>query len=86
MEIEYSPLFARQYKKLPLQVQKKAESCEDLFRANPFDSRLKTHKLNGPLKGFHAFSITGSHRIIFDISSDQKKVRFYQVGTHDIYD
>ena len=67
-------------------LQREAEKKETLFRQNPFDSRLKTHKLSGALEGFYAFSISNTHRIIFDFAeSDSHTARFYQVGTHDLY-
>jgi addiction module RelE/StbE family toxin len=85
MEIYYLPKFARQYKKLPRAIQETAEEKEVLFRDNPFDPRLKTHKLSGALSGFWSFSITHSYRIIFEFV-DEQTVRFYQIGTHDIYE
>jgi mRNA-degrading endonuclease YafQ of YafQ-DinJ toxin-antitoxin module len=84
MEIHYLSKFERQYKKLPLDVQEEAEKKEKLFRKNPFNPQLKTHKLGGSLSGFWAFSITHSHRIIFEFV-DSGVVRFYQIGPHDIY-
>lgn len=50
-----------------------------------FDSRLHTHKLNGKLSGFYAFSINSRYRIIFELVSDDI-IRFHSVGTHDIYE
>jgi len=47
MEIIYSPKFAREYKNLPLEIKKIAEVKEAIFRSNPFDAHLKTHKLHG---------------------------------------
>jgi len=61
-----------------------AEEKENIFRENPFDSRLKTHKLHGDLAGRWAFSISFSHRIIFTFA-DKKTVRFHDIGGHDIY-
>ena len=84
MEILYSPKFARQYKKLPKDIQEKAEKLEHVFRSDPFDARLKTHKLQGALKEFYAFSINHSYRIIFDLP-EEGVARFYAVGDHSIY-
>ncbi len=86
MHILYLPAFARQYKKLPTEIQNLAEKKEILFRENPFDPRLKTHKLSGALEGFYAFSINSSYRIIFDFEDKKHTARFYRVGTHDIYE
>lgn len=77
--------FARQYKKLPQSIKTAAVKQEAIFRKDPFDPRLRTHKLKGALDGFWSFSITYSHRIIFDFE-DEQTIRFYAIGDHDIYD
>jgi toxin HigB-1 len=84
IEIEYSPRFARKFKKLPKNVKEKAYGLEKIFRKNPFDSRLKTHKLHGTLKDFWAISISFEYRIGFTFVSGNL-VRFHDIGTHDIY-
>ena len=86
MEIIYSPKFAREYKKLPGQVKKLAEELEPTFRSDPFDPKLKTHKLTGKLDGFLSFSIGYKYRIIFEFSQNKKTVYFHSVGDHDIYE
>jgi mRNA-degrading endonuclease YafQ of YafQ-DinJ toxin-antitoxin module len=85
MKIYYLPKFKRQYRKLPREVQEIAEEKEVIFRKNPFDSQLKTHKLAGMLGGFWSFSVSYTHRIIFEFVEDGN-VRFYQIGPHRIYD
>ena len=65
MQIIYSPIFLRQYRKLELDIQKSAEMKEGIFRKNPFDTRLKTHKLHGRLSDLWAFSVTNKYRIVF---------------------
>ena len=77
---------AREYKKLPQQVKKIAEEIEPIFRSDPFDPKLKTHKLKGRLDGFLSFSIGFKYRIIFEFSQDKKTVYFHSVGDHDIYE
>jgi mRNA-degrading endonuclease YafQ of YafQ-DinJ toxin-antitoxin module len=72
------------YKKLPVQVQRSAESKEDLFRENPFHPSLRTHKLTGKLKDYWAFSIGYNYRIIFSFESE-KHVLWHAVGSHAIY-
>ncbi|OHA20318.1 MAG: hypothetical protein A2836_03000 [Candidatus Taylorbacteria bacterium RIFCSPHIGHO2_01_FULL_45_63] len=84
MEIRYRPRFVREYKKLPFQIQRLVEKRTVLFRKNPFDSRLKTHKLHGDLEGFHAFWIDYHNRIMFAFVNEQT-VEFYSIGDHDIY-
>lgn len=85
MEIRHSPKFRRQYKKLPSEVKDRAEKREVMFRKDPFNLRLKTHKLHGSQEGFMSFSVDFSYRIIFEfVNSDT--VIFYEIGTHDIYE
>lgn len=85
MEIRYRPRFFREFKKLDGALKKKAALRERLFRANPFDSRLHTHKLHGPLEEFWAFSVDNTCRVIFAFLA-KDIVEFYSVGSHDIYD
>ena len=69
---------------MPEKIKTLAEKKEKTFRKNPFDRRLKTHKLHGELNEFWAFSINFQYRIIFDFA-DENTVRFYSVGRHNIY-
>lgn len=85
MDVIYAPKFVRQYKKLPREIKILAEKRQKIFCTNPFDARLKTHKLSGELAGFYAFSVNFSFRIIFDFKNDMT-ARFYEIGTHDIYE
>lgn len=85
MRIIYSSKFAREYKKLPNEIKDLAEKQEKIFRNNPLDPRLKTHKLKGPLKDFLAFSIGYKYRIIFEFGDNRDQVYFHSVGDHEIY-
>lgn len=85
MEVVYTSKFIREYKKLPVHVKVIAEEQEIIFCNDPFDSRLKTHKLSGRLADFYSFSIGYRYRIIFEFSADKKSAYFYSVGNHDIY-
>ena len=84
MKIVYSSKFAREYRKLSLKVKELAEIKEEIFRANPFDSSLKTHKLKGGLRGFWSFSINQKFRIVFEFVNDNE-VWFHSIGDHAIY-
>lgn len=57
---------------------------EKIFRQNPFDSRLDTHKLHGRYKDYWAFTAIGQYRIMF-VFVGKGVVDFINVGTHDIY-
>lgn len=85
MEIRYRPRFGREYKKLSSSLQRLVRKRTVLFKKNPYDIRLKTHKLHGELEGFHAFWVDFHHRIMFAFV-DEKTVEFYSVGDHDIYE
>lgn len=85
MKIIYSSKFSREYKKLPLEIKDIAEQQEKIFRKNPFNPKLKTHKLKGRLKGFLSFSIGYKYRIIFEFGKNKEIVYFHSVGDHDIY-
>jgi len=84
VKIYFSSRFARSYKKLSLKVKEAAAKKEKIFRKNPFDAQLKTHKLKGGLKKFWSFSIDDRYRIIFRFQ-DKETVLFYSIGDHSIY-
>jgi len=84
MEIIYSLQFQREYQSFSEEIRKKAKERERIFRKNPFDSRLKTHKPHGPFGGFWAFSIDYHYRIVFEFAQSDL-VYFHAVGTHDVY-
>ena len=84
MKIYYSSKFAKEYKRLPQETKLAAEKKEKIFRKNPFDSRLKTHKLTGKLKEYYSFSIDYQYRIIFEFA-EKDIIWFHSVGTHSIY-
>ena len=84
MKIIYSPQFRREYQQLSSDTQRKAEMREKIFRTNPFDKRLKTHKLGGKLADFWSFSIDYRYRIIFEFK-DEKTIIFHIIGDHSIY-
>ncbi|OGF70175.1 hypothetical protein A3H65_02370 [Candidatus Giovannonibacteria bacterium RIFCSPLOWO2_02_FULL_45_14] len=83
MKIFYHPRFKESYRKLTPDIQKKAEGREKIFRQNPFDPRLDTHKLHGKLKKQWSFSIDKRNRILFEF--DESDVIFLDIGDHDLY-
>ena len=84
MHIKVTGLFARSYKRLPLDIERTAEKQERIFRENPFDTSLKTHKLHGKYKDYWAFSVNTSYRILFTFE-DKRIAVFIDIGTHSIY-
>lgn len=83
MEIRATSRFARSYGKLPEAIRAKAKVREKIFRVNPFDYRLNTHKLHGNRKDEWVYSINHSQRIVFLFLDDGKGVLYTDVGTHD---
>ena len=69
---------------MPKKIKGKAKAKEKIFRAYPFDSRLKTHKLHGEEREHWAFWLDNSYRIKF-IFMKKGEVLFLDVGTHRIY-
>jgi addiction module RelE/StbE family toxin len=53
-----------------------------VFKDNPHDPTLKTHKLSGKLKDLWSFSIESDLRVIFHFLDGQKAM-FVNVGSHD---
>lgn len=83
MKIYYSAKFLKGYKRLPVSVKEIAEEKEAIFRKNPFDGSLRTHKLGGKLSGYWSFSLNLHYRIIFVIEGED--VWFLVIGGHEIY-
>ncbi len=84
MQIIYSPQFIKDYRSLNEPAKRKAETKENIFRNNPFDNRLKTHKLSGKLRNLWSFSVDYNCRIIFEFKN-RKVVIFHAIGGHFIY-
>ncbi|MFA5994989.1 MAG: type II toxin-antitoxin system mRNA interferase toxin, RelE/StbE family [Patescibacteria group bacterium] len=84
MNIEYSTMFAKQFRKLSANLQRRAIARERVFNINPFNPSLHTHKLTGRLNGLWSFSIDYSNRVIFRFL-DKQTVLFISIGDHSIY-
>jgi len=56
----------------------------ELFIHDPFDAKLKTHKLSGKLKDLWSFSIEYDLSVVFYFTKDKpKKAVFIDIGNHD---
>lgn len=53
-----------------------------LFSQDPFDRRLRTHKLTGKLEGLWAFSVAYDCRVIFKFLR-KDEVLLVDIGSHD---
>ena len=58
-----------------------------IFRQDPFDSRLRTHKIHRlsalMRRTVHAVEVEGDLRVVFYLDGDL--VTSFNIGTHDIY-
>jgi mRNA-degrading endonuclease YafQ of YafQ-DinJ toxin-antitoxin module len=76
--------FKKSYNHLPRNVQTLADKKDVWFKENPYDLRLRTHKLKGELEGYWAYSVDYHHRIIFKFLDNNEAI-YYDIGTHEIY-
>jgi len=82
--IHFGPDFFKAFDRLPKPIQELAKKKDTVFLANPFDPRLKTHRLKGPLAGTWSYSINYSYRVLFRFLKHDE-VMYYDIGTHEIY-
>jgi mRNA-degrading endonuclease YafQ of YafQ-DinJ toxin-antitoxin module len=82
--IKISSRYKKSFRVLDPQIQEKAIEKINIFRENPFDSRLKTHKLHGKDRDCWTFWIDYKYRIKFIFLSDNE-VLFLDIGPHNIY-
>ncbi len=54
----------------------------EVFRNNPYDPTLRTHKLKGKLSGYRSFTVTKNIRILFEFTVEGHAL-FSDIGTHD---
>lgn len=83
-QIHFSPHFFKSFYKLPKSIQNLAKKKDEIFRKNPFDLRLHTHKLKGELLGTWSYSVNYEFRVLFRFITDDE-VLYYDIGTHEIY-
>jgi addiction module RelE/StbE family toxin len=77
--------FKRIYKKKvknDQELKKKFWDSMELFSKEPFNKRLRTHKLTGKLEGLWAFSVAYDYRIIFKFL-DKDEVLLVDIGGHE---
>jgi addiction module RelE/StbE family toxin len=86
MEVSFSDSFKKVFKKRVKSTEIEAEFWIrlELFINDPFDAKLKTHKLSGKLKNLWSFSIEYDLRVVFFFTKDKpKRAVFVDIGTHD---
>jgi mRNA-degrading endonuclease YafQ of YafQ-DinJ toxin-antitoxin module len=85
-EIAFASSFKRSYRKRLRDAGQGEEHFWeklDWFIKNPFDPRLRTHKLSGKLKDSWAFSVGRDLRVLFNFEDGGKKAVLFDIGSHD---
>ncbi len=81
------PAFRRALRRLSPQQKRAAKAAFAIFKQNPFDPRLRPHKIHRLSAEFgvtiHAVCIEGDLRAVFYIEGDT--VWSVDIGTHAIY-
>jgi mRNA-degrading endonuclease YafQ of YafQ-DinJ toxin-antitoxin module len=86
MEVSFSDSFKKAFNKKikSSEAERVFWICVEIFIADPFDSRLKTHKLSGKLKDLWSFSIEYDARVLFYFTKEKpKRAVFIDIGSHD---
>ena len=83
-QIHLTKNFLQSFKNLPKKIQDLAKDRDAIFIQNPFDTRLRTHKLKGRLQAYWAYSVNYEYRILFRFVSEENVI-YFNVGTHEIY-
>ena len=81
MNIRYSSLFKKQYKKLSPDFQLQFQNRVRLFMLNRTDPRLRVHPLKGRFTGYWCMSVNGDLRALYRDDGDQI-ILFAMIGTH----
>ena len=84
-QIFFSSSFKRAFKKR-IKGQKDLEEKfwrrVEIFKTNPRDPRLQTHKLSGELREHWSFTVEYDLRVVFQFASANVAV-FQDIGTHN---
>lgn len=82
-----TPQFRKALRKLTADQKRAAKVTFQIFKQNPFDPRLRTHKihrLSGIMKRtVYAVEVEGDLRAVFYLDGDS--VISFNVGTHAVY-
>lgn len=82
-----APRFWRSLKKLPDHQKESTRRAWNIFRENPFDHRLRPHKINAlsavSRRTIYAVEIEADLRVIFYVDGDT--IFTVDIGRHDIY-
>ncbi len=80
MQATFHKKFKKQFKKLPLPIQKKFFERLCVLIASPHDPLLNVHRLTGDMDMFLSMNVTGDYRAHF--TYEDYTIEFYKIGTH----
>jgi len=79
--IEFAPLFNRQRKEAPLEIEEAFLATLELFLENPNHEALRDHPLTGRYAGFRSVDVTEDWRALY--RKERERIVFAYLGTHD---
>ena len=85
MEVAFSASFRRTFKKLVKgrpALEEAFWAKVEIFTRDPYDARLRTHKLSGKLHDLWSFSVTYDVRVVLSFVEDDRAI-FEDIGDHD---
>jgi len=83
MIIRFLPSFRRSLKKLTPEQKQNVSKAIALFARNPFDAKLRNHKLQGKYERIHSFSAGYDLRILYREGGGYAVIFLIDVGSHD---
>lgn len=86
MEASFSDSFKKAFHKRikSTEIENEFWNRLEIFINDPFEAKLKTHKLSGKLKDLWSFSIEYDLRVVFYFTNDKpKRAVFVDIGTHN---
>jgi addiction module RelE/StbE family toxin len=82
MKVKYSRRFAKQFKKLPIDIKKAFKDRLEIFLNDNYHPILHNHRLKGDFDGCHSLDISGDYRAIFEEFADGEVIIFSVIGDH----
>ena len=86
MEISFSSSFKKAFRKRVKDTGSESVFWEvlEMFMTDPYNQKLKTHKLSGKLAGLLSFTVEYDLRVVFYFTKDKpQKAILVDIGTHD---
>jgi addiction module RelE/StbE family toxin len=82
MIIEFHKNFVKQFSKLQKQEQVTVVQTLKLFEKDPFNLKLRNHRLKGKYSNFRSISASGDLRLHYFEEDDKITVLFVELGSH----